>query len=215
MSNIEIPEAILGKALEAHAKGKKAFDSFLGVVEMAMGCSPKVFRDSFEAVRVKAQSDADISKVRTLAEQYKIPAGLQKVVKAGQAYIAKYTVEEKKEGDKVVTEGFTPRLTYVVTVEGDEMKLEILSGKVGKRSANGTVSSNSRISAFVAWQRGFKAGDTFKVVKLTEAGKVTGYKVDGRVVASRGKGGLVQYILKMHKDSNTARILRDYGNSLD
>ncbi len=137
------------------------------------------------------------------------------MLKKGAKFITENTIEEKKKGDKVIQEGYTPKLTFVVELDGDKGVLKVISGKKSKRSANGTVGSNSRISAFNAYKRGKKAGDTFKVEKADEGGK-KGFRVDGRFVPSRGKGGgLAGFILKTQGDSKTAEILRNYGYSLD
>jgi len=209
----KIPADIMPSLLEAHASGKKDFDGVIAGVVMLYKVTAIQARAAFKADLAGAQRDASLESLRKEAVGYAIPPKLLKLVIAGEKHIADHSIVEVKKGDKVITESFTPKLTYIVTVEEGKAKLEILSGKVGKRSKDGAVGSNSRISAFVAWERGAKKGDKFKVVKADSDGK-KGYKVDGRFVPSRGKGGLAAFILKVHAKSHTAKILTDYGYSL-
>jgi len=209
-----IPEGIMPSLLEAHESGKKDFDAAIAGVVMLYKVTATQARAAFKADLAGAKRDASLESLRESASNYKVPAKLLGILTDGVKHILAHTIEEVKKGDKVVTEGFTPKVTFIVTIDDGTGKLEVISGKVGKRSANGSVGSNSRISAFVAWGRGVKKGDTFKVVQHVESGK-KGYKVDGRFVPSRGKGGLAAFILKVHGKSHTAKILTDYGYSLD
>lgn len=214
----QIPQEIMASTLEHHAKGEKAFITFSKVaVTMFKGISDIQFRAAFEMVRADAARIESFGQLEKEAKGYKVTSKLISILQDGAAHVKTYSIAEVKKGDKVVTESFTPKLTYILELTGeDTVTLKVIDGKIGKRSANGTVGSNSRISAFIAWGRGAKKGDTFKVVKVTNSeGKVTGYKVDGRAVASRGKGGLSAYILKMHPKSETTKILVSYGYSLD
>lgn len=99
-------------------------------------------------------------------------------------------------------------LTLTITVDGEKASLTV--GKARKaRSKNGEISPNSRKSAWVAYQAGVKAGDTFTIVKAEK-----GYKHGDRFIPARQNGGLARYILKMFPESNTATDLRKYGYKL-
>jgi len=212
-----IPQEIMPSTLAAYAKGKKDFDAFANVaITMFQGVTAIQFKAAFESVRAEAARAGDFATLASDAKGYTVPAKLKKIVLSGQDFVKKHSIPEKKKGDKVVTPAFTPKIQFLLEIDGDNVTLAVVQGRIGKRSANGTVGANSRISAFVAWERGKKKGDTFKVVKVKDSeGKVKGYKVDGRPVASRGKGGLATYILKMHPKSHTTAILVNYGYSLD
>jgi hypothetical protein len=100
----------------------------------------------------------------------------------------------------------------ILSIGWDEEK-KVATANISKmraaRSTDGKVSSNSRISAFVAYQRGKKAGDTFTIAK---AGKA--YKDGDRAIPKRQNGGLAGYILKVYPSSKTAAILTQYGYTL-
>ena len=102
-------------------------------------------------------------------------------------------------------------LVLTISWDKDAEKATIgIQGKRGRKaSANGEVSSGSNISAWTAYRRGFKAGDTFKIRKVEG-----GYKEGERFIPKRANGGLCAYILKTKPDSKTAKILKDYGKTL-
>lgn len=210
MSNaFAIPQTVLPMALAAFEKGTKSFDTFAKAAEGVMGCTPAVFKAAFESVRVQAAMAESFGNVAKEATSYKVPKTILKILKQGAEHVAAFTVAEVKEGDKVTTPAFTPRVTFAFEYdsEADTAKLVAIQGRVSSRVAKGgTPGTNSRISAYVAWKRGAKAGDTFKVTKADK-----GYKVDGRFVPSRQNGGLAGYVLKAHPNSKTTEILKSYG----
>ena len=101
-------------------------------------------------------------------------------------------------------------LILTIQWDADAEKATIgISGKRGRKASTGSVSSNSNISAWTAYQRGIKAGDTFKIRKVEG-----GYKEGERFIPKRANGGLCAYILKTKPSSKTAKILGDYGKTL-
>lgn len=208
----EIPAAVMPMALAASAKGEKDLAQFASAAEGILGVKAAIFLSAFQGIRVEAERSEAVKVIEAAAAGYSVPNGMLKVLKMGVDFTTKYTIAEQKDGETVKVAGYTPRLTFMVEMAEDgTASLKVNAGSIGVRaSKGGTKADSSRISAFEAWKRGVKGGDTFKVVKDGKS-----YKVDGRIVPGRKNGGLTGFILKVHPNSKTAAILKDYGNSLD
>jgi hypothetical protein len=131
--------------------------------------------------------------------------------------LAREGLEKKASGMNVTNaisalakEASDSDLVLTISWDADSDKAVIsIAGKRGRKASTGEVSSNSNISAWTAYRRGAKAGDTFKIRKVEG-----GYKEGDRFIPQRANGGLCAYILKTKPDSKTAKILGDYGKTL-
>lgn len=208
--SFQIPDSILPQALAAYEKGEKDFSAFAAVASGMFGHKDSAtFVAAFHKVRAEAKRNADFATLAEKVGAYKVPKSLATLVKLGQAFVTAHSVAEEKEGDTVKVPGFTPRVVFTVEydAEKDTATVSVTQGKVTTRASKGDKpGSNSRVSAYTAWKRGAKSGDSFKVVKVDG-----GYKVDGRFVPSRANGGLAAFVLKVHPTTKTAEILKQYG----
>ena len=103
--------------------------------------------------------------------------------------------------------GFSLSISYDEAT--DKAQISIV-GKRGRKAAqDGEVSSGSNISAWTAYKKGKKDGDTFVITKVEG-----GYKHVERFIPQRANGGLVNYLLKMFPSSKSAAILTRYGKTI-
>ncbi len=215
MTTTFLNEAILKTARAALEKGETAFGLYCDSVPGVRGCTKAQVIAEFNTAKLQAERGDSFKALSKKCEGYKVPKSVISLLLAGAKHVADYTVAEVKDGDTVTTEGFTPKLTFIVELAAkekadDEDKgiFKVLSGRVGTRAAKGgKVGGKSRISAFIAWEKTGKVkGDGFKILKTDG-----GYKVDGRFVQ---KGKLTAFLVKVHPKSHTVQKLRDYGQAV-
>lgn len=100
----------------------------------------------------------------------------------------------------IVNENGEPSVTF--TVSG----LNASGGSTSTRSSDGTTSEKSRISPWAAWQQGAQKGDTFIIERLGP-----GVFRDATRNEDIPSKGLTKWIGTHYPDSQTAAILRKYG----
>ena len=214
--------SVMEMALAASKKGKKEFDKHASAVPVVCGGTVKEWLAHWEIARQAAQRDASVKTIEARCAAYPVPKKLLAILQAAHEHCDEFKVAEVKDGDKVVTPAFLPRLAFTMTFvpeEGDKAAhgiVKVTSGKVTTRaSKGGTKGENSRISAFTAWKTGKKRGDTFVVTQEKNSEKkVCGYKVyaskddtTGRYVV---KGKLTEYFLAQYPKSETIAYMRTY-----
>jgi len=212
-----IDEKVLPQALEAFNAGKESFEGFCAAAKILYRVEPEIFKAAFAKQRIGAARDAGFVALQKQAAGKTVTKPILALLELGAKFVTDHTIHEVKKGEEIVVAGYTPKVSFVVElipgVDGKPAKgaIQVVLGAIRTRaSKGGTKSPNSRISAFVAWDKtGSKKGDKFKVVKVKDSnGKLSGYKVDGRIVK---KGGLTDYLVKMYPNSATVQKLRDYG----
>jgi hypothetical protein len=219
----KIPAEMLPMALKAHAKGTKDFDKFCTAAAglLVGGTSAKV-KAAFETVRIETERTESFKGISKNIAGIKVPKTMLKVLQEAHEHIVKFTVTEKKDGDKVITKAFTPRIRVEVEYTPAQnvgtkeeiaatAKFTAVEGRITARTKGGTKSGKSRISAYVAYERGVKAGDKFKVEKCDGGYKF--YAVGSTVGRFVKKGKLTELFIAVVPESFTVGILKDYGQA--
>ena len=127
------------------------------------------------------------------------------------------TIRASAEAVNAFNKAF-PSAPRALAVKADGSFYLVSLSKPRKARSTGQPGSNSRISAFVACERGIKAGDKFKVQKWGNSYKLT---LNSGAEMQVKRGHLASTILDVYQNnsegaalSNTAAVLVKYGYKL-
>jgi len=151
-----------------------------------------------------SQEDFEAAFAMVEEEMAKVIAREEMEKAAGGITVNKTITQMAKDASLL---GFSLSISYDEAT--DKAQISIV-GKRGRKAAqDGEVSSGSNISAWTAYKKGKKDGDTFVITKVEG-----GYKHVERFIPQRANGGLVNYLLKMFPSSKSAAILTRYGKTI-
>lgn len=184
-TRFSLPEAIYDQAMvKARGRNKKVLSDYLEQASKVLGVSGKVLADAIEAettMREQAETK-DRAKAR-----------LDDALKAVK------DVKLSAADRKAVSE-----LHDICATLGNYCEILISpDGSLTVNVQNSELSSKSVISPWLAYERGMKAGDTFKVEKVG----VRHYKAENGEEFTN----LTGWIRQNHPNSHTFAILKRYG----
>lgn len=171
----DISELALNQARKCFSEGPAPFNGWCEMYGGCIGMDPSDVRDTVASIFATESIEGAV-------KGYSLPASLK-------ALVARVNVHAESIGK-----------TARITVDSDGLKVRWRE----KRTRSDTISENSNISGWTAYQRGINEGDEFRILKYGRnkyVDKATGGEYRSTI-------GLVR---ELYPDSHTARILREYG----
>jgi hypothetical protein len=177
---------------------RSAYGQYVKGAAAALGINGKEFDDLFKTMEerysreMKAQErDEAIEDFRSVIGKYEVPKGLATILKKKGELVAALSSEEDP-------------IDLIIVVK-DDLTLDVEARRPRRtRATDGEVSETSRISSWDAYERGQKAGDTFKVTKIRP-----------RVYRDEATGdtfeNLTGWLREHHPESHAAEVLRRYN----